>query len=456
MSMRTTDQKLALTVRSHVWVRAATLVITLLLLIGAGAIAFRTHAANVGEHGKGLAWLLTVGKIAGLLATMLLIVQVGLSSRFVWLDRAFGLDRLLRLHRLLGVVVVSLACLHPLCIYSLEAYKLGPLRWSLWPQMLGAASLVLLCAIACTSLWRAFLGLSFEAWRRIHQLTFLAAIIALIHGISIGSDFRVAWLKVLWLLVAGGCLALFFYMKLLKPVSLKQRRFTVASVRQLNHNVCQIELAPPADGEFRHLPGQFAFLRVYGKDVSREEHPFTISSSPGGGGLIRFTIKASGDYTRTVPGTKVGDTATVDGPYGRFSHVVRSEPGEDLLMIAGGVGITPMLSMLGYLADTEPERRVMLLWGNRTSRDIFAREELERLQSQMPQLRTHHILSEEPGWSGETGFVDESFLRRLLADRERKAQVFLCGPTPMMDSVAASLRKLGFPRRRIHTERFSL
>ena len=84
------------------------------------------------------------------------------------------------------------------------------------------------------------------------------------------------------------------------------------------------------------------------RDVSSEEHPFTISSAPGDDGCLAFTVKASGDYTRALRQAVQGDRARVDGPYGRFSYVLRTQPGQPLLLIAGGVGITPMLSMLEH------------------------------------------------------------------------------------------------------------
>jgi len=124
-------------------------------------------------------------------------------------------------------------------------------------------------------------------------------------------------------------------------------------------------------------------------------------------------------------------------------------------MIAGGVGITPMMSMLRYLADTKDKRRVTLIWANRTKKDIFFWMELETLRKTMRDLRVYHLLSEEQ-WEGLTGVVDESLLTEVLTDEDGKAEFFLCGPPGMMHSVKRTLRKLGLPGRQIHTERFSL
>lgn len=419
-------------------------------------LGLRTHPETAVQDGATAAGLILAGKMSGLLAAMLLMIQFALSARLKLLDRAFGLDRLLRIHRYFGASAGVLACLHPVLLYSTGVYPLGTFRWTLWPELLGAMVLSLLFVIVTTSLWRQFLLLSFDSWRRIHQLAFAAAAIATLHALARGSDLAASWVRVIGLAMFGGYAALFVRVKVVKPRQLLSRPFTVRAVEQLNPNVSRIELAAPPGTEFRHFPGQFAFLRFYGRDIAPEEHPFTISSSPSAEEHLSFTIKASGDFTRTISNVTAGDAATVDGPYGRFSHVLRAKPDEELLLIAGGVGITPFLSMLHFLADTQPDRRVTLLWANRAQQDIFAKDELDEMQQNMPNLLVHHILSHERDWPGETGFVDEDKLRRLLGQRLTRSCVFLCGPPPMMTVVSAALRKLGVSRRRILTERFAL
>jgi predicted ferric reductase len=442
--------------RGPLRVRPLSVLTAFILVAGAAILGLRTHAEVVMRDGTWAAGLILAGKIAGLLAAMLLMIQFALSARLKLLDGAFGLDRLLRIHRYFGASAGVLACLHPVLLYSTGIYPLGTFRWTLWPEFFGGIVLSLLFVIVTTSLWRQFLLLSFESWRKIHQLAFAAAAIATLHALARGSDLAALWVRLIWLAVFGGYAALFVWVKVVKPRQLLSRPFTVRAVKQLNHNVCRIELAAPPGTEFRHFPGQFAFLRFRGRAIAPEEHPFTISSSPSADEHLSFTIKASGDFTKTVPNAKDGDAATVDGPYGRFSHVLRAKPDEELLLIAGGVGITPFLSMLHFLADTQPERPVTLTWANRTQQDIFAEDELEKMQQNMPNLLVHHILSHEPDWPGETGFVDGEKLRRLFGERLERSRVFLCGPPPMMVLVSAALRKLGVSRRRIHTERFSL
>jgi predicted ferric reductase len=439
--------------RAPAWIALSAIALGLALVLGAGAAGFRMHGAMVRLRGAG-AWWVTLGRSTALMAAMLLMVQFALSARLRILDRAFGLDRLLRLHAATGALAGVLACAHPFLTYA-GGYSVGPLRVAIWPQLLGAGVLLILGLIVCTSVWRGFLLLPYEAWKWIHYLAFVGAVAGTIHGVKLGADFRGGWLKVPWMIVFALYVALFAWAKVLRPMALRKRRYTISSVERLNRNVCRLTLTPGSGAPAPHRPGQFVFLRLAGGPVGSQEHPFTLSSAPRSDGRLTLTIKASGDYTSAIMSAKVGQRATIDGPYGRFSYLDRAEKGGTLVFIAGGVGVTPMLSMLRFLSETEPERDVTFLWANRTREDVFAADELDQLTAQMPNLRVHHVLSREPDYDGEVGRLDVEKLRRLAGDRTG-ADVFLCGPTGMMDSVAAALRKVGFARGRIHAERFAL
>jgi len=427
-----------------------------LLPAGAAATAFRNHSNMVAFLGPVEGWLVTTGKAAGLTAAVLLLMQFALSARLKLLDRAFGMDRLLKLHRILAAAVVMLACLHPLCLYATGTYEIGPWRSSAWPVYLGVAVLVLLLAVVCTSLWRVFLELPYGTWLWIHRLVFVAVVAAAVHVLRIGSDLQPTPVRACAGAILAAYAGLFLWVKMVRPVILARRRFVVTAVVPLNYNVCRIEVSPQAGKGLSHLPGQFAFLKIRGKRLPAEEHPFTISSGPARDGKLQFTIKASGDFTKQIPNTAPGDAARVNGPYGRFSYLLKSGPAQPLVMIAGGVGVTPMLSMLAHLAVNEPDRAATLIWCNRNEEDIFARDQLDELRRRMTNLTVHHALSIQRDWSGQTGRLDRAKLDRMLPANRHQAQYFLCGPPGMMDSVKSCLLKLGAGRRRIHAERFGL
>jgi predicted ferric reductase len=204
--------------------------------------------------------------------------------------------------------------------------------------------------------------------------------------------------------------------------------------------------------KIEHEPGQFLFIRLLRDGCLSSPHPFTIGSSPTGDRLV-ITVKESGDFTSTVGQTKVGDGAYVDAPYGMFTCAGVVAP--SLLLIAGGIGITPMISMLRFLHHTGGDRDTVLLWGNQTEADIAFRDELEQLSSEMTSLQVVHVLSRQDDWPGEKGHVEEQLLSRYLGNLDDPA-VFVCGPPRMIASVTRALRRTGIPRRRIHSERFAL
>jgi len=221
-------------------------------------------------------------------------------------------------------------------------------------------------------------------------------------------------------------------------------------------HVWTLTLEPGGGRSFHFAPGQFQFLRLYGAEVPAEEHPFTIASSPVRSGQISLTIKESGDFTAGIGRVRPGDRATVHGPFGRFSHTLHPDE-EDLVFVAGGVGITPLMSMLRYRRDRGDSRRVQLAYASRSAADVLFADELESMQAgRYPVLKVVHVLADAPpSWVGETGKLDADRLARLCGGVEGKA-FYLCCPPPMTAALIRGLRRAGVSPRRVHTDYFSL
>lgn len=401
-------------------------------------------------------WLFAAaGKIAGLWAATLIMTQFAFSARFKILDKIFGIDRLMLCHKFLGPSALTLAVLHPFLLYHSTSYVLGALRWEIWPQLLGAITLTILVIVVSTSLFRVFLNLDYRYWRTIHQLVFAAVLLAAVHSLTLGSELKSRTPRIAWLLAISAYAVVFIWVKFLKPRSLKKNPYVVTEVSPLNHNVVNLKLKPVKTSLFEYLPGQFAFLRLFRKGFKTEEHPFTISSSPANREYISFTIKNSGDFTSTIGQTKIGDEAAVEAPLGRFSCTLYTEA-ENLVLIAGGIGITPLLSMLRYIAQTDNQKRVTLIWANRTIHDTFLPDEFAEIRRAMPNLKIHHIMSKQPDYPGLKGHLNETILKDLLGPVSLGVSVFVCGPPMMMESAICSLRKIGLRKKQIHAENFAL
>jgi ferredoxin-NADP reductase len=206
---------------------------------------------------------------------------------------------------------------------------------------------------------------------------------------------------------------------------------------------------------FAYAPGQFVFVSFRSRHVSREAHPFTLSSSPSRPGALEMTIRASGDWTGTVDRLAPGDRAWIQGPFGRFGHLF-VPPNRELVMIAGGIGITPMLSMLRFLADQEDRRAITLIWSNRSKARLVYTEELNRLAAKLTGLRQIHIFTRENGVGEQPGRLTLNVLKDTLRSENRAVTIFLCGPPKMMKAVRSALVAMGFAPGSIRTETFGL
>jgi ferredoxin-NADP reductase len=231
-----------------------------------------------------------------------------------------------------------------------------------------------------------------------------------------------------------------------------RRKVNISSVRQETHDTYTLTFEPQ-DGEPIHRnPGQFMFLKLVRPGRTSELHPFTISCSPLDNRILQASIKKSGDFTNTIDQTKPGDTGRIEAAFGRFSYVYHRP--EKILFIAGGVGITPIMSMLRCLRDTADGREVVLLYGNNAEQDIIFREEIEKLSDN---FKVVHVLNKAgEQWQGERGYVTKELIEKYAGDILKQAHVYLCGPPVMMDKVLSALRSLNVEGKRIHYERFTI
>ncbi|HEY6010881.1 MAG TPA: hypothetical protein VIX18_05365 [Nitrospirota bacterium] len=284
------------------------------------------------------------GKLTSSLALIvysLLALQPVLAARLKALDRQFGLDIVYVFHKTMGMI----AALAQVCgLAFFMANPAGSVPMMAWL----ATTLIIILGLSAL-LYRE-LGMSFEAWRRLHNVLFGAVFLAV---------FMQAWIAVkpmdslpvagVIVLEAALATAAYAHHKLLGPAFRKKELYRVKSVVAEARNVWTLTFEPSEKRKrFDFLPGQFQFITF---DRGRgEEHPFTISSSPTDAHTHSSTIKGSGDFTKTVGRVQPADLVGIQAAFGRFSHVL--EPRErKLIFIAGGIGITPFMSMLRYMRD---------------------------------------------------------------------------------------------------------
>jgi predicted ferric reductase len=399
------------------------------------------------------------GRSTGLTGFAILVLQGVLAARWKWATRHFGLDIVLRFHRCMALFAGLLLVAHPILLSAGGSSLLAGdgLPWFVWA---GLGVLVLLLATLAVSAFRKELGVSFERWRLLHGV--LAVVIlggAFVHSWLAGADLAGPVFKGLWIALLGGTAVVLVWHRFVGPALRRRCPYRVTEVKQEAENVWTVEMEPPDEGRAeKHLPGQFHFLTLHrDRGLPEEEHHFTISSSPEQAGRVASTIKAVGDFTSTIGDTRPGDTASVQGPFGRFSYRLHPEE-RDLVFVAGGIGITPLASMLRAMRDAHEDYQVLLLYGNRTRSDIVFREELDEMAAgEHPRLTVVHVLSRESeDWQGERGHIDREALERHVGRDVSGKTFYVCGPKPLLAATVANLKAMGVKDGRIRTEIFSL
>jgi predicted ferric reductase len=393
------------------------------------------------------AYLYAAGRVLALTGFVFIFLQYALSSKIRWIERDIGLDQLFGIHRTSGVVGLVLVAIHPIFLF-LPDFLRGDLPTMPPLKILGAVTLLILGTAAGAALLYRRLHLTYETWKAIHRVAYAVLPLGFAHALLLGSDISRAPLRALWLLFAGLYLAIVIS-KVWKWASVRRHPFRVAQVLQETYDTWSLHFQGP---HVDYKPGQFLIVQLVRDGKVSEPHPFTISSSPTDEHLS-ITVKSLGDFTSTVSATKTTDTAFIDAPYGAFSFLNHDAP--DLLFVAGGIGITPFMSMLRYIRDTGLRRNIVLICGNKREQDIPFRAELDSLQAEIRSLKVVHVMSSQDDWPGARGYVDRAKLSGYVTNLAN-AEVFLCGPPAMMASVIKALTGLGVPKSRIHYERFAL
>ena len=394
-------------------------------------------------------------------AFAVLLVEFVLSGRFRLISARMGMDVTMRLHQLLARTALVFILVHPF----LYATPLNfPLPWDTSGELtlgLDGASLatgviawIALPAFVLMSIYRDQLPYRYETWRWCHGLG--AALIAgavTHHTLAAGRYSQDPWLAGFWGLLLAAALGSLVHTYLIAPLREAARPYRVTALRKIALKTWELTVEAARGEALRFEAGQFAWLNVGHSAFSLEENPFSISSAPAARPQIQFVIKEVGDMTRGLGGIAPGTRAYLDGPYGNLT--LKGHRGKGVALIAGGVGIAPLISIARQLAAENDQRPVILLYGNRTAEQIVYREELDRFAAR-ESWQVIHVLSEPPeGWQGETGQLDSGAINNAFAFEAAPEWLYLvCGPAPMLDGVEAALTALGVPGEQILSERF--
>ena len=382
--------------------------------------------------------------------------QFYLTGRFTSITSPYGIDVVYHFHRLVSLIAFSFLVLHPVILLASSPATGGLLvsTASPWWMVAGVGGLLGFAVVIATTLLRARAGLSYERWRALHGYVSVAAV-ALSLGHVVGVNYYVQAPPKRWLWICMGLawvLAL-VHVRLVKPLLMRRRPYTVTRVERQRGNSWVLELSPEGHAGMSFRPGQFAWLTMGKSPFAIREHPFSLSSSAMNPGRLEMTIKELGDFTRRIGATAPGTRAYLDGPYGSFT--IDRHPAPGYVLIAGGVGIAPVMSIMRTMRDRGDRRPVVLFYGIRRWEDATHREEIAELGRGL-RLKSVYVAEEAPdGWDGERGLVSAEIMARHLPEERMDFQYFVCGPRLMQVAVKQALDELGLPLERVQSESFN-
>ncbi|TGN67106.1 oxidoreductase [Paracoccus liaowanqingii] len=443
-----------------VWLRAGAW-----LALAAGLLALPFIVILMGDPpaARGLTRDLSLG--LGFATLSLAGMQFALTGRLKPLLHPFGADIVVVFHRFLSWGLVALMLGHFGMLYIWHKDDLGvlnPLQAELH-MTAGRVAMGCLLALVVSSEFRKRLKVDYLWWRYLHVALAITGFgMAIWHVLGAGHFTGQDGTRGLWLAATLAWLGLLLWTRLLRPWQQSRNPWRVTENRDEGDGVHTLVLAPEGKPLRGWRPGQFAWLAIGNSPFALREHPFTISTAPDKGNHVRFSIKPLGDDSKRLSQTPVGARAWVDGPYGTFS-VDREADAGGFVMIAGGVGVTPVIANLHALQERRDPRPVILLYANDDWDQIAFRDQLARIAQDID-LRVTHVIKTPPDggdWPPEDhvtrdGMIDAAALADLLPPESRDWPHMLCGPPPMLDAVRTALLQMGVPRRRIDSEIFEM
>lgn len=236
-------------------------------------------------------------------------------------------------------------------------------------------------------------------------------------------------------------------------MEIKEFETEVIEIIQRTRDIKSFRFAMPEYVEFK--PGQFLHVTIKIGDREASKH-FSISNSPTESGYIEFTKKITGsEFSRALDALKIGDWARIRLPYGYFTF--EGEYGKIAFLI-GGIGITPVRSICKFVCDKKIHTDIVILYGNKTERDIAFHEDFIRMEAENKKLRVVYTLDnliDRTAWKGKIGFITSEMVKKEIPDYGERV-FYICGPPKMVDYLKTLLQEeMGIDKRRIVSENFS-
>jgi predicted ferric reductase len=440
--------------------RRADLLVMALWASGAAAAALFLAYGGAAQFGSAAEAITSIGIIVGLIGTDFILVMLVLAARIPLIDRTIGHDRAIAVHRSLGKPALYLLLAHGALLlvgYGMsQGYnpiaEIGPML-ALPDMPLAFIGMALLIGVVFTSLVAVRRKFSYEGWHLIHLLSYISVAFALPHQLSVGGVLadgtaqRAYWIG-LYVIAFGAILTFRF----IEPAASSLRhRITVSGVSRIAPGVSSIHLTGHNLRALGTSGGQFFIWRFWTGRTWWHSHPISLSAMPTAS-TARITVRDLGAGSSSISAVPVGTKVSIEGPYGLFTDDARTSP--KLAIIAAGVGVTPIRALLEHARFTPGEATILLRAGSWDETYLWDEiQELAAVKGATCYTMVGHRSRTGPDWMSDEDARRGVTLRATFPDL-LESDLYLCGPTPWLDSIEADARNLGLRPHQIHAERF--
>lgn len=392
--------------------------------------------------------LLSLSQISSLLGAVLLSFTFILSSRLNFLEKYFGaLDKIYKKHHLFGFISFLLLIFHPILLAFQALSRSQPFKNYFIPSnnIAYSSGIIAIYLLIFFLIFTFLIKLPYHTWYFSHQFMGLIIFFVLFHTLFINSDLsRFSPLKIWIIFWLSAALFSYLYKKFFYTKFGPKYRYTVKQI--INNNGLLDLYLKSASSPLKFYPGQFVFLSFQQKGINQEFHPFSILSTPSSSDL-HFAIKIYSDYTASLMDLQKNSSVVVMGPYGRLYDALKKN--QNLIFIAGGIGITPLISLIETEIAAKKNSQMTLFYSNRNLDSAFYHQNFKNLSQKNKNFKYY------PVFTDSQAHLSAVELPSQVTDFSSSAFI-LCGPPAMINSFKDQLLALHIPLKNIYYEDFSL
>lgn len=396
--------------------------------------------------------------LLGFLGMSLAGIQLISIGRIRWLADALDMDKVYRNHHWVSLLSIFLIIAHLmiLAFYNPKIATYLNVFDAPWMIAAGSIGLMGLLLIGITSVLRKSIKMDYRLWLFIHDLlTIIILVGGMVHIFGVGYYSKHPFQFWVWIFEIVVWVVAFAYIRIVRPYLIGKKAYMVESVVGVTSDTYTLTLRPDGHEGIPFEAGQVAWISTGPSPFVLSRNPFSYSGSSERDGEVRFSIKNLGDFTSTVPHMKPGQRVYIDGPYGTFNlHDERMQKG--MVLIAGGIGLAPVMSILHTLADRGDQRPVYVFYGDLNEDTALYTLEFEELKSKVNMALIQVLEKPKDEAYPYRGFITKDLMLEHLPQNYQDLFYFVCGPAPMLRAIEKNFDAMGIARNQVHEENYTM